>query len=167
MKTATTAREKTNSECLLYRREIGGKQHYDEEATESILEARLSEVQPVEVTVRPGQIVVQRGTTVTEEQVEMLNKTGLAEHDKNFLYYPGIFLYVLCLYFLIYIYCRRFFPYYAYDNHGIRFLGAFLVGFLILCQTIMVVTYSMNGTLYSVLGIFCLCRFGHCFNYHD
>lgn len=125
---------------------------YDEEATESILEARLSEVQPVEVTVRPGQIVVQRGTTVTEEQVEMLNKTGLAEHDKNFLYYPGIFLYVLCLYFLIYIYCRRFFPYYAYDNHGIRFLGAFLVGFLILCQTIMVVTYSMNGTLYSVLG---------------
>ena len=32
------------------------------------------------------------------------------------------------------------------------FFRGFLVGFLILCQTIMVVTYSMNGTLYSVLG---------------
>ena len=72
-------------------RKLEANSIYDEEATESILEARLSEVQPVEVTVRPGQIVVQRGTTVTEEQVEMLNKTGLAEHDKNFLYYPGIF----------------------------------------------------------------------------
>ncbi|MEE0776501.1 MAG: HDIG domain-containing protein, partial [Bacillota bacterium] len=125
---------------------------YDKAATQTILDAKLSEVKPVEVTVRPGQIVVQKGTSVTEEQVEMLNKTGLAEHDKNFLYYPGILLYVLCLYFLIYIYCRRFSPYYAYDNHGIHFLGTFLVGFFVICQAIMVITYSMNGTLYSVLG---------------
>ena len=43
---------------------------YDSKATEAIIAARQGELNPIEVTVRPGQIVVQRGTAITEEQVD-------------------------------------------------------------------------------------------------
>lgn len=125
---------------------------YDEKATEAIISARQDEISPVEVTVRPGQIVVQKGTTITEEQVEMLEKTGLLTDSKSLLYYPGVFLFTFVLYFLIYIYCRRYFPEYVYDKQGVRLLSTLMIFFILVCQGIMIVTSSMTGLLYSVLG---------------
>ncbi len=125
---------------------------YDSKATEAIIAARQGELNPIEVTVRPGQIVVQRGTAITEEQVEMLDKTGLLTVSKSKLYYPGIVILTVMLYFLMYIYTRRFFPDYAYDKQGVRLLATFMVFFLLVCQGIMMFTSSMTGLLYSVLG---------------
>lgn len=125
---------------------------YDETATKAVLEARLSEVKPVQVTVKPGQLVIQKGTLITEEQMEMLTKTGLLEQAKSPLYYFGVFGYVFLAYFLIFLYCRRFFPFYAYDRRGILLLGIMIVGFLLVAQMIMVLSGSLSGSLYTTLG---------------
>ncbi|MDO4542172.1 MAG: HDIG domain-containing protein, partial [Bacillota bacterium] len=125
---------------------------YDEAATEAIISSRQGELSPIEVTVRPGQIVVQRGTAITEEQVEMLDKTGLLTASKSTIYYPGVVIVTFLLYFLMYIYCRRYFPDYAYDKQGVKLLATFMVFFILLCQCIMLIISNMTGLLYSVLG---------------
>ncbi|MEG2148848.1 MAG: HDIG domain-containing protein [Clostridiales bacterium] len=125
---------------------------YDKEATMAIIKAKQDEIKPIEVTVRPGQILVQRGTTITDEQVEMLDKTGLLVTNKNMLYFPGIMLFTLIIYYLIYLYCRRFFPEYAYGKQGVPLLCSFLVMFILICQGIIFLSSNMTGVLYSVLG---------------
>lgn len=125
---------------------------YDKEATEAIISSRQGELNPIEVTVRPGQIVVQRGTAITAEQLEMLDKTGLLTASKSALYYPGVIILTIVLYFLVYIYCRRYFPEYAFDKQGVRLMATLMLFFIAVCQGVMVVTSSMTGLLYSVLG---------------
>ncbi len=125
---------------------------YDETATQAVLEARLSEVKSVQVTVKSGQLVVQKGTVITEEQMEMLTKTGLLEQSKSIFYYLGVFGYVFVVYFLIFIYCRKAFPFYAFDKRGILILGIMINGFLLVAQLIMVLSGSLSGSLYTTLG---------------
>ncbi len=131
---------------------LGANSLYDETATKAVLEARLSEVKPVQVTVKPGQLVVQKGTVITEEQMEMLTKTGLLEQVKSPLYYLAVLGYVFVIYFLIFLYCRKFFSFYAFDRRGILILGIMINGFLLVAQLIMILSGSLSGSLYTTLG---------------
>ncbi len=125
---------------------------YDETATKAVLEARLSEVKPVQVTIRPGQLLVQRGTIVSEEQMEMLMKTGHLEQAKSVFYYLAVFGYAFVVYCLIFFFCRKSFPFYAYDRRGILILGIMINGFLLVAQLIMVLSGNLSGSLYTTLG---------------
>lgn len=146
--------EKTILSEFVYKAELSANNVYDKDATNAIIASKQSEVKPVEVTVRSGQIIVQRGTAITEEELEMMDKTGLLTTHKGFLYYPGILLLVLMLYYLVYVYCRRYFPYYAYDKDGVRLLTTFLTAFVLVCEAIMIIASNLTGVLYSVLGYF-------------
>lgn len=124
----------------------------DEKETDAVTAKRVAEIQPVEVTVRSGQKIVDEGTEITAEQLETLQKAGMLSEGKGLGYFLGAFFFTLFLYFLLFLYCKKFFPFYAFDREGILLIGLITVVFLLLCQIIMVTVSSATGTLHSVLG---------------
>ena len=124
----------------------------DEAETEAVTAKRIAEIQPVEVTIRSGERIVDEGTEITAEQMEALQKSGMLSEGRGFSYFFGTFLFTLFIYFMLFLYCKRNYPFYAFDREGIMLLGFVFVGFLFICQVIMLLVSSSTGTLHSVLG---------------
>lgn len=124
----------------------------NQEETDAVTAKRIAEIEPVEVTVRSGQKIVDEGTIITAEQMETLQKAGMLTERKGVGYFLGVFGFVLFLFFLLFLYCRRFFPFYAFEKEGILLIGSVVIVFLTFCQVIMLAASSTTGTLYSVLG---------------
>lgn len=124
----------------------------DEDETNAITAKRIAEIEPVEVTVRSGQKIIDEGTEITAEQMEALQKAGMLSEGKGFSYFLGIFFFVLFLYFMLFLYCKRYFPFYAFEREGILLIGFVVVVFLVICQVNMLLVSESSGTLHSVLG---------------
>lgn len=124
----------------------------NKEETDAVTAKRIAEIEPVEVTVRSGQKIVDEGTIITAEQMETLQKAGMLSERKSVGYFLGVFGFVLLLFFLLFLYCKRFFPFYAFEKEGIMLIGSVVVVFLALCQVIMLTASSTTGMIYSVLG---------------
>lgn len=124
----------------------------NKEETDAVTKKRIAEIEPVEVTVRSGQKIVDEGTVITAEQMETLQRAGMLSERKGVGYFLGVFAFVFFLFFLLFLYCKRFFPFYAFEKEGILLIGSVVVVFLALCQIIMLTASATTGTLYSVLG---------------
>lgn len=124
----------------------------NEEETDAVTAKRVAEIQPEQVTVRSGQKIVDEGTEITAEQMEALQKAGMLSEGKGFAYFLGVTLFVLFLYMMLFLYCRRYFPFYAFEREGILLIGSVIVIFLALCQVVMLLVAESSGALHSVLG---------------
>lgn len=124
----------------------------DEAETAAVTAKRIAEIQPTEVTIRSGQRIVEVGTEVTAEQMEALQKSGMLSEGKGIFYFLGVILFTLFMYFMLFLYCKRYYPFYAFEKEGILLIGFTIVGFLAICQVIMALVVSTSGTLNSVLG---------------
>ena len=124
----------------------------DEDETRAVTAKRVAEIQPVEVTVRSGEKIVDEGTEITAEQMETLQKAGMLSEGKGLAYFLGVTLFVLFLFMMLFLFCRRYFPTYAFDREGILLVGSVVTAFLLICLIIMILVAESSGTLHSVLG---------------
>lgn len=124
----------------------------DEAETAAVTAKRIAEIQPTEVTIRSGQRIVEEGTEVTAEQMEALQKSGMLSEGKGISYFLGVIIFALFMYFMIFLYCKRYYPFYAFERDGILLIGFTVVGFLVICQIIMALVVSTSGALNSALG---------------
>ena len=144
--------EKVVGHAVISTLDIEANYILDEEETAAITAKRVAEIQPEEVTLRSGEKIVDEGTEITAEQLEALQKAGMLTEGKGIAYFFGVLLYVFFLYLLLFVYCKRYFPLYAYEREGILMVGLVIIVFLLLCQGIMLMVSSATGTLHSVLG---------------
>lgn len=126
----------------------------DESAWEANKQALISRIDISETIVSPGQIICRRGSPITAEHLEMLDKTGLLEASKGPPYYVGILGVVFILYLLLFLFCRRYYPFFAHERQGILLLGSLCVSYILICQVIMTITVSSSGVVASILGYF-------------
>ena len=124
----------------------------NEEETKAVTENRINAILPEEVTIRSGQKIVDEGAVITAEQMEALQKAGMLTENKGFFYFLGIFGLSFTVFFMIFLYCKRFFPFYAFEKEGILLVGLVIVTFLAVSQAIMLLASSTGGTLYSIIG---------------
>lgn len=151
-KESFTGNERRCAEALISLLPIEANYILDQEETEAVTARRIAEIEPKEVTIRSGQKIVDNGTEITAEQMEALQQTGMLTNSKSPAYFIGIFLYALMMYFLLFLFCKKFYPFYAFEKNGILLVNTVICGFLLLCQIIMFVSTATNGILYSVLG---------------
>lgn len=143
---------KTAAEAIISILPIEANYVLNEEETNAVTESRISEIQPENVTIRSGQKIVDEGTVITAEQMEALQKAGMLTGNKGVFYFLGIFGLVFAVFFMIFLYCKRFFPFYAFEKEGILLVGLVIVVFLAVSQVIMLLTSSTGGTLHSIIG---------------
>jgi len=83
---------------------------YDPVATAQEVEAKLAQVKPVQVTIQPGEKIVDKGTVVTKEQIEALQLLGLQRNTAPFWTFVGLFGFVAIVYLLLIVYLTGYKP---------------------------------------------------------
>lgn len=81
--------------------------YYDPNITVALRESAVSEVQPVEYTIRQGQTIVRQGDLITPEDMQMIQALIDQRPGMNFRESVAIVIYMAGIYFLSYI---MFFP---------------------------------------------------------
>lgn len=77
----------------------------NEEATAEAVNKAMENVQPIQVTVNPGELIVRRGEAVTPAIMETLVALGLSAQSSQMLRYLGILILVSLSFFVIWAYC--------------------------------------------------------------
>lgn len=100
-----SAAAKAFSEAVINTLDFPPNKVVDEAATEQAVTAAVENVQPIQITVNPGQLIVRRGEEVTPTIMETLQAVGLISQSGHYQKYAGIFLLVLLSFLIIRAYC--------------------------------------------------------------
>jgi len=125
---------------------------YDPVATAQEVETRLSKVKPVQVTVQPGEKIVEKGTVVTSEQVEALQFLGLQTKNAPALTFVGLFGFVAIVYGLIIIYLKSYQPRFQKQEANIVLLGLLINVTLIIAKVVTAIHLSDRPEVASQLA---------------
>ncbi|MGI5824268.1 MAG: HD family phosphohydrolase [Bacillota bacterium] len=125
----------------------------DQQATDTAVEEAMENIQPIQVTVNPGQLIVRRGEEVTETTLETLKALGLVSQSSQYLKYFGVlFLVVLCL-LVIRAYCGTLdFPN-DKKERSVVVLTLLLLIILLLGRLITLISVNTNLTTDLMLGL--------------
>ena len=77
----------------------------NEVATTDAINKAMENVQPIQVTVNPGELIVRRGEVVTPTIMETLMAVGLVTQSNQMLRYLGILILVSLSFFVVWAYC--------------------------------------------------------------
>ncbi|MEL7564946.1 MAG: HDIG domain-containing metalloprotein [Dehalobacterium sp.] len=125
---------------------------YDPVATAQEVETRLSKVKPVQVTVQPGEKIVEKGTVVTPEQIEALQFLGLQTKNAPALTFVGLFGFVAIVYGLIIIYLKSYQPRFQKQEANIVLLGLLINVTLIIAKIVTAIHLSDRPEVASQLA---------------
>ncbi len=87
---------------------IAANMFLNQEATSNRREEAISEVDPVQKTVRQGEIIVRKGDVVTESDIEILERLGLQKNGINYYNVAGRVLITLILILLLGFYFYKY-----------------------------------------------------------
>ncbi len=124
----------------------------DQVATMDAVEKAMSEVAPVQVTVRPGELLIAAGETVTADDLETLKTLGLQTETNDSLTYIGLlaFVFLMFLFFGIYLrfYCREVWE----DSSKILLLGLLISCTLLFGKVITMLNISTRWETDALMG---------------
>lgn len=101
---------------------------YNEELTRQAREAAAEAVAPSQVEIRQGQVVVNRGSVITEADIEALTQLGIFQpHDRRLQALLSAFLLMLLITFIFGFYLNRFYPAIAHDPPFMILLGVIFI----------------------------------------
>ncbi|MGI6434279.1 MAG: HD family phosphohydrolase [Syntrophomonadaceae bacterium] len=106
---------------------------YNESATNKAIREATDAVQPVQKTVKAGEIIVREGDRVTAEQISILEQLGIQRSKSYPVTLAGTALFVLLTFWLVLEFLRRYYPQ-IYRNEMMMLLIA-LIFILILAIT--------------------------------
>jgi len=113
----------------------------DDETSRSVLEERLAQVKDVITTVEAGDVIIKKGTAVTEAQLRILMKLGLSNVSSGIVLFLGNLFYLLFLGGLLKKILKRF----AIKEIGNR--NIYRATFLILVVTAITYRFTVGKTL--------------------
>lgn len=125
---------------------------YDPVTTAQEVESRLSQIRPVQVTVQPGEKIVEKGTVVTAEQIEALRFLGLQRTNAPVLTFVGLFGFVAIVYGLIIFYLKSDKPHFQKQESNIVLLGLLINVSLIIAKIVTSIHISDRPEIASQLA---------------
>jgi len=125
---------------------------YDAVGTAAAVEAAKAAVPMVQKTVRNGERLVYRGSSVSAAQVEALQALGLSNEKSSFLPFAGLALLVAMLMCLFYFYLRTYRRHVYLKRNSITLLGVVMILILLLCKLISLFTVDAANSSSMVIG---------------
>lgn len=125
---------------------------YDAEATEELKAIARENVEPVEVEIKPGQVIVGEGVIITEFQYEQLEKLGLLETEKPYTVIMGLALLIAILFALVILYVYQY-KNDIYHNYKLMILlGLLVVSSLLITRAVMAISLGTRAELSMLVG---------------
>lgn len=125
---------------------------YDPEATAELQEKARKEIDPVRVEIKPNQVIVREGETVTEFQLEQLEKLGLLETKRPYTVVLGLALLVAVLFSLVAIYLYKYRRDIFADQHLLILLGLLVVSTLLIARAVMAINLGEESEVFMLVG---------------
>lgn len=126
---------------------------FDQVATMDAVAAAIADVQPITVTVYPGQHLIERGAEVTAADVEALEAVGLQRQGSGLGAYLGLLMLVTICYGLLQLYCTRM----SGDNNlgisNINMISLLFIIILLVARVITLIKFDTTLTTDWMLGL--------------
>jgi putative nucleotidyltransferase with HDIG domain len=132
--------------------DITYNKEYNAVATAAEVERLMNEVEPVQVSIQPGEKILSKGTLITAEQVEALHFLGMQSQDNTIIPYLGIIIWVVLLYALLILYLRIFQPQTRGRESNIVLIGAIINLTLLISLLVTLINISDNIDTASQIG---------------
>ncbi len=125
---------------------------FDSMATAAAIDEAMSQVTPVEVTVKSGQKLVSRGASITPEQIEALTALGLQSENAAYAPYIGLLFLVALLFSLLYLYLRAYQKKVFEHRSSMLLLAVILIVVLLISKLISLVSVGEGPEAAAQIG---------------
>ena len=126
---------------------------FDQVATMDAISQAISSVQPISITVYPGQLLITRGAVVTAANVETLEAVGLQQPGSGLQAYLGLLLLVVICYALLQMYCTKM----SGDNNlgvgNINLIAILFIIMLLIARVITLIKFDSTLATDWMLGL--------------
>lgn len=126
---------------------------FDQVATMNAVSQAISSVQPISVTVHPGQQLITRGETVSAADVETLEALNLQRSGSDWQSYFGLLLLILICYGLLLAYCTRMGGDTRINAKNINLVALLFVVILLIARVITLIKFDSTLTADWMLGL--------------
>lgn len=132
--------------------EVKANKEYDAIATAAELDRVMQGVEPIQVTVQPGEKLVSKGSLVAAEQYEALHSLGMLSSNIYYLPYFGLLILVCIFYLLLIFFINISHPVTGGRPSNIVLIGCIIVFTLLICKLVSMITISDRVEISSQVG---------------
>lgn len=125
---------------------------YNKEATDKAIKEAVDAVQPVQKTIKVGEIIVREGNRVTPEQISMLEQLGLQRSKGYPLTLMGVAVFVLLTFWVIIEFIRRYYKEIYENDKQMLLIGLILVIILLITRFLTVIKIGDQPELNALMG---------------
>ena len=125
---------------------------FNSDATELAISNAIEAVQPVQKTVKAGEIIVRQGDRVTAEQIALLEQLGMQRTPGNTLSFIGVCIFVGIIFLLMIEFLRRYYREILKNDKLIFLVGLIIVLVLLITRFISIIHISDQPDINALTG---------------
>lgn len=125
---------------------------FNSEATDLAISNAIEAVQPVQKTVKAGEIIVRQGDRVTAEQIALLEQLGMQRTPGNNLSFIGVCIFVGIIFLLMIEFLRRYYREILKNDKLIFLVGLIIVLVLLITRFISIIHISDQPDINALTG---------------
>ena len=125
---------------------------FNSDATELAISNAIEAVQPVQKTVKAGEIIVRQGDRVTAEQIALLEQLGMQRTPGNTLSFIGVCIFVGIIFLLMIEFLRRYYREILKNDKMIFLVGLIIVLVLLITRFISIIHISDQPDINALTG---------------
>ncbi|MBC7075889.1 MAG: HDIG domain-containing protein [Syntrophomonadaceae bacterium] len=125
---------------------------FNKEATDKAIQEAVEAVQPVQKTIKAGEIIVREGDRVTEEQISILEQLGIQRTKSYSLTLIGTVLFVFLTFLLTIEFLRRYYREIYEKDMLMLLIGIIFVIVLLIARFLTIIKFSDQPEINALIG---------------
>ncbi|HZJ84160.1 MAG TPA: phosphohydrolase, partial [Syntrophomonadaceae bacterium] len=125
---------------------------YNFEATDKAVKEAVDAVQPVQKTIKAGEIIVREGNRVTPEQISILEQLGIQRSKSYPLTLIGVAIFVLLTFWVIIEFIRRYYNEIYQNEMQMLLIGLIFIIILLVARFLTVIKIGDQPELNALMG---------------
>lgn len=125
---------------------------FNQEATDIAISNAIEAVQPVQKTIKAGEIIVRQGERVTAEQITLLEQLGIQKSPNSSITFVGICIFVLITFLLIIEFLRRYYKEILENDMMMLLIGIIFIIILLITRFITIIKIGDQPEVHALTG---------------
>lgn len=125
---------------------------FNQEATDKAIITAIDSVQPVQKTIKAGEIIVRQGERVTAEQIALLEQLGMQRSSGSNLMLLGVCIFVIIIFLLIIEFLRRYYKEILENDMLLLLIGIIFVIILLIARFITIIKIGNQPEVNALTG---------------
>ncbi len=125
---------------------------FNQEATNKAVEEAMAMVQPVQKTIKAGEIIVREGDRVTEEQISVLEQLGIQRSKSYPFTILGAGLFVFLSFWLIIEFLRRYYQEIFENDRLMLLIGLVFIIILLITRFLTIIKFSNQPDMNNLMA---------------